>query len=93
MQKRYVVVLLAVLMAGIAIYGLAQMTEAGPVVEAVEAASPVMMRMTTQTAHVPTPSTMARVKDYIGDFSDTTMLVATGIALIGLAAGVRRQTY
>ena len=37
-------------------------------------------------------SPAANVGEMFGTLSDTTMMFATGVALIGIAAGVRRHT-
>lgn len=82
-------------LASVVPYGLAEMAGANPAAEAVgvtaavDAASP-----SVNVASAPSVFSAGTVEldEMLGSFSDPTMMLASGVALLGLAAGVRRHT-
>jgi hypothetical protein len=86
MQKRPLVVG-AVMLASALSYGVVQMTEASPAVGVTSSSE-----MTSATTPVLQVAPSSDVATLFGSLSDTTTLLAAGVTLLGIAAGVRRHT-
>ena len=95
MQKRRVIVALAMCLAVLVPYGVVQMTAATPALDDPGVSTPAApladaSARATGAAPVLLPATRQLVMT-LAAVPETTMLFATGVALLGLAAGVRRR--
>jgi hypothetical protein len=92
MQRRHVVIGLVMAVASAVSFQLVY-TEASPSTELVSVTAPAMkMAVPAATVALPHANAIDPFMDVLISISDTTMMFATGVALLGLAAGVRRHT-
>jgi hypothetical protein len=84
------VVGLVMFLASVLSYGFVHMTAASPAIEVVDTANP-SVGVTAAASPLVIPSAALEVSEALVPLSDAGMLFATGIALMGLAAGVRRH--
>jgi hypothetical protein len=92
MQRRHVVIGLVMAVASAVSFQLVY-TEASPSTKLVSVTAPAM-KMAVPAPTVALSGTHASdpLLDVFVSISDTTMMFATGVALLGIAAGVRRHT-
>jgi hypothetical protein len=91
MQKRHVVVGAVMLLSAVVSYGLVRMRAASPALELVESSSSPSMAVAAASPLLVQSSTV-EFAETLASLSDTTMMLAAGVALLGLAAGVRRHS-
>ena len=91
MQKRLVLVGSVMFVASVVLYGIGRADGVTDIIGTDAAASaPAAFAFAALPAFVPGATQDAI--DIVSALSDSAMLLATGVALIALAAGVRRQT-
>lgn len=95
MEKRHLVVGVAMFVASLALSGLVPITAASPAVDggiATSAETAPNMGVTAAASPLILPAATAQFSEAFASMSDATMLFVAGVALFGLAAGVRRGT-
>ena len=97
MQKRLVAFGVVIFVASAVLYGFAQIAGASPATDAV-AVTPVLEAASSSVEVGSAPASIMlsgatlELAEVLESISDPTMMLATGVALFGLAAGVRRRS-
>jgi hypothetical protein len=89
MRKRRLSVGIAMILASLVWYDFVQVSAAGPPFE--QDVAHASGRTTTPGTRVLLPPKTAEIREMISAVSDSTVLFATGVTLLGVAARVRRH--
>jgi drug/metabolite transporter (DMT)-like permease len=90
MQKRHLIVGLVMFVASVVSYGYVHMTAASPAIEVVDTATP-SVGVTAAASPLVFPAAALEVSEALVSLPDSGILFAAGVALMGLAAGIRRH--
>ena len=82
----------AMLLAGVVSYGLVRTRAASPALEVVESSSGPSAGVSAVASPLVLPLSTFEFAETLASLSDTAMMFAAGVALLGLAAGVRRHS-
>lgn len=92
MQTNHVLAGVVMFIASVASSGFVHVAAASPSTETVETTSAPTVGVTAAGSPFVLPSAGPEWVEMLGSVSETTRLFAAGVALLGLAAGVRRHT-